>query len=98
MKNFITSFAGAATLALAVLPMAALTTAAHAQPAKMVVADLNLATPAGQKAAATRIAHLSHEVCADERNVTQRSVCETAVRAEAKDKVAAYASNQYAAR
>ena len=98
MKNFTAQFAGVATLALAVLPMAALTTAAHAAPAKMVVADLNLATAAGQKAVANRIAHLSHEVCADERNVTQKAVCESAVSSEAKDKVAAYAASQYASR
>ena len=93
MKDFTARFAGLATLALAALPMAALTTAAHAQPAsKMVVADLNLASPAGQRAATSRIAHLSHEFCATERNITQKAVCEDAITREAQEKVAAIAS------
>ena len=46
MTNFTARFAGVATLALAVLPVAALTTAAHAEthvPAAVRVADLNMA-------------------------------------------------------
>ena len=93
MKDFTARFAGIATLALAALPMAALSTAAHAHPATMVVADLNLASPAGQKGATSRIAHLSHEYCATERNLTQKSVCEAAITREAQEKVAAVASS-----
>ena len=51
MTNYTARFAGVATLALALLPAAALTTTAHAStyPAAVVhIADLNLASPAGQ--------------------------------------------------
>lgn len=89
MKDFTARFAGIATLALAALPMAALTTTAHAQTSRMVVSDINMSSTAGQKTLTSRIAHLSHEVCANERNITQKSVCEAAVAGEAREKVAA---------
>ena len=61
--------------------MAALTAApAHAQP--------TVAATAGQKTVASRIAHLSHEYCATERNLTQKAACEKAIVAEAQAKVA----------
>jgi UrcA family protein len=98
MKDYIARFAGVATLALAALPIAALTTAAHAQTGKVYVADLNLASPAGQKAAVSRIVHLSHEMCANERNLTQKDACETAVSHEARTQLAAATSSQFASR
>jgi UrcA family protein len=98
MKDYIARFAGVATLALAALPIAALTTAAHAETGKVYVADLNLASPAGQKAAASRIAHLSREMCVNERNLTQKDACESAVSHEARTQLAQITSSQYAAR
>lgn len=92
MKNFTAKFAGAATLALAVLPMAALTTAAHAQPAKVYVGDLNLATASGQKAATVRVDRLSHELCADERGIAQRDACQSGVMHEGREQIAAAAA------
>ena len=90
MKNLTSSFAGVATLALAALPMTALfAVSAHAQPATMVVGDLNLVSASGQKAVTSRIAHLSHEYCVTERNLTQKAACEKAIVAEAQAKVAA---------
>ena len=98
MKDFTARFAGLATLALAALPMAALTTAAHAQATRMVVADINFQTPAGQRTLAHRIAHVKHEICSTERNITQKQACEAAVASEAQEKVAAIASStQFAA-
>ena len=98
MKDYIARFAGVATLALAALPVAALTTAAHAQSGKVYVADLNLATAAGQKTATSRIVHLSREMCVNERNLTQKDACESAVSHEARAQLAQVTSSQFASR
>ena len=89
MKTFTTSrIAGVATLALAMLPMAALTTAAHAQtaPQRVQTSDLTLASPTGQSTFIARADGAARHFCSVERNLTQKATCEAAVRQEASEK------------
>jgi len=89
MKTFTTSrIAGVATLALAILPMAALTTAAHAAtaPERVQTSDLNLSSAAGQAVLASRVDGAARHFCRAERNLTMKSTCESAVRQEASEK------------
>ena len=78
-------FAGVATLALAVLPIAALTTAAHAAE-RVHVADLNLAAPTGHAVFEKRVDGAAHRFCRLERNLTAKGACEAGVRTEANEK------------
>lgn len=88
MTNFTARIAGIATLALAVLPAAALSTAAHAQGAERVrVADLNLATASGKAAFETRVDHAARQFCSAEHNLTLKAACQAGVRTEAKEKI-----------
>lgn len=88
MTSKITSrVAGLATLALAVLPIAALTTAAHAGE-RVRVADLNLATSAGQAAFANRVDQAATNFCRTERDLTAKAACQAGIRAEANEKAA----------
>jgi len=89
MKTFSTNrIAGVATLALAILPMAALTTVAHAAspPERVQTSDLNLSSAAGQAALASRVDGAARHFCRSERNLTMKSTCETAVHQEAAEK------------
>jgi UrcA family protein len=92
MKNYTARFAGVATLALAVLPIAALTTAAHAAPSvpyaaqRVQVSDLNLASASGKAMLAQRADKAANEFCRLERNLVAKAACETAVRAEVTEK------------
>lgn len=88
MTNYAAKIAGAATLALAALPMVAMTTAAHAQPMKVSVAGIDLSTKSGQEAFAKRVNVASREFCASERTFTGREACLSGVRAEANEKMA----------
>jgi UrcA family protein len=91
MFNFAAKLAGAATLALAALPVAALTvTAAHAAPAPahVRIGDLNLASAAGQKLFAERVRSAGETLCGDERALDGRAACMAGVRAEAHEKLA----------
>lgn len=93
------SIAAAASLVLAALPALALASAAHAAPVAIKVADLNLASPAGQKVFAQRVDKVAVQMCREAR--TGRFVdaaCLNAVRAEAHDKAAAITPAQMAAR
>lgn len=94
-----TSIAAAASLALATLPALALATGAHAAPAAVKVADLNLASASGQKAFAQRVDKVAVQMCRDARSGRfVDSACLDAVRAEAHDKAAAITPAQMAAR
>ena len=87
--NFTARIAGAATLALAVLPAVALATAAHAEthvPTSVRVADLDLATPAGHAAFARRADAAARLYCSREVALDLKAGCEAAVRAELSDK------------
>jgi UrcA family protein len=89
MTNYTARFAGVATLALALLPAAALTTTAHAStyPAAAVrVADLNLASPAGQNTFAQRIDSVARKVCASQAALDLKAACMAGVRTEVNEK------------
>jgi len=90
MKNFAARVAGLATLALAALPIAALSTAAHAQGAERVhVADLNLASAAGKATFEQRVDSAARHLCRDERRLEVNAACQAAVRSEANEKASA---------
>ncbi|MDP2009158.1 MAG: UrcA family protein [Phenylobacterium sp.] len=109
MSKLTTKIAAAATLALAAIPMLALTTAAHAAPVNLKVGDLS--TAAGVAAFEQRLDRVSKNMCDAQRlDVGTRMVktqgCIEAVRAEAIDsltqsqrsQVAAYGRSELAAR
>jgi len=90
MTNFAAKIAGVATLALAALPVVALTTAAHAAPAPVTiqVSDLNLASRDGQATFSARVRKAEGQMCRD--SVASFDSCARAVRQEAHDKLAQY--------
>jgi len=89
MTNFAAKFAGIATLALAALPVVALSTA-HAQGAERIhVSDLNLATAAGKAVFVQRVDHAARRFCRDERDLDLRAACEAGVRTEASERASA---------
>jgi len=88
MKNFTARIASVATLALAALPVAALSTAAHAQQS-IRIADLNLASGAGRAAFDQRVDTAARNFCRTERSLKLQAVCQSGVRAEANEKAAA---------
>ncbi|HEX4711881.1 UrcA family protein [Phenylobacterium sp.] len=83
--------ASIATLALAALPAAALTTAAYAQPhhTSVQVADLNLATAAGRTAYQQRLDIAARRFCSNETTLNAQAACRAGVRAEVNAKLAA---------
>ena len=91
MTNFTARFAGVATLALAVLPAAALTTTAHAAshvPAAVRIADLNLASPDGRAAFDHRLGAAARKFCSSETTLDLKAGCEAGVRSEVTEKAA----------
>jgi UrcA family protein len=89
--TFTARIAGVATLALAVLPVAALS-AAHAAeypPASVRIADLNLASPTGKAAFDARVGAAAHHYCNDERKLGLKAACEAGVRTEMNEKAQA---------
>jgi UrcA family protein len=97
MSRFITRLATVASLVLAVAPVASIASSAHAQGAERVrVADLNMASASGKAAFAQRVDHAARHFCAGEHNLTMRSACQSAVRSEANEKIAA--DSQFASR
>lgn len=102
MKNYTARIASVATLALALLPAVALSTAHAANSAvpyaaqSVKVSDLNLATASGKSALAERADAAARHFCRDERSLYARAACQAAVR----DEVAQKASSavQYASR
>ncbi len=96
MKSLTKCFAGVAGLALAALPLAALSTAAHAATtsygyarAVVRVADLNLGPASGKAALAQRVDHVTRHFCSGEKNLELKALCQTAVRAEIDEKATA---------
>ena len=99
MTNFTARLAAAATLALAVLPAAALTngimaTASHA--ATVRVGDLNLASAKGQSTLAQRTSRVAADYCADRIALDRRVACERAVHQEVQEKLASSGQTQLA--
>jgi len=89
MKNFAAHFASVATLALAVLPVAALSTVAHAAPiVRIQVADLDLSSVEGVAALNNRVAAAAARFCGDEKSLRQQEVCKAGVRTEVQEKLA----------
>ncbi len=91
MKPFTVSrVAGLATLALGMLPIVALSTAAHAQTAhqSVRVSDLNLSSATGQAAFASRVDAAARQFCRDERDLTLKAACQAGIRSEANEKAA----------
>jgi UrcA family protein len=103
MTTFTARFAGFATLALAALPVVALSTSAHAADASpqyahesVQVSDLNMASASGKAAFAQRVDAAARHFCVTEHNLTLKSACQTGVRTEANEK--ATAAVQFASR
>lgn len=90
--NFVTRIAGVATLALAVLPVAALATNAHAAPraVKVAVADLDIGSKAGMAAFDKRVQLASLKICSDEHTLAAQANCAQGVRMEAREKLTTY--------
>jgi UrcA family protein len=102
MKNYTARIASVATLALALLPVAALSTA-HAANAQVPyaaqsvqVSDLNLASAAGKAALAQRADAAARHFCRDERRLEVQAACQAGVRAEITEK--ATTNTQFASR
>ena len=95
--SFTSRLAGFATLALAALPMAALSTAAQAAPATVAVKDLNLLTPQGNAALKHRINTAAYRYCVERKAATDRTACQAGVRAELNHKADLVRSAQQAA-
>jgi UrcA family protein len=92
MTNFTARFAGVATLALAVLPVAALTTAAHAAthvPAAVRIADLNLSSATDRATFGQRAEAAARKFCSTETTLGQKASCAAGVLAEVNEKAAA---------
>jgi UrcA family protein len=87
MKTIAAHIAGAATLALAVLPVAALSTHAQAATARIHVADLNLASIDGVATLHQRVAVAGKQICGDEKNLGQQAACKAGVRSEVQEKL-----------
>ncbi|MDB5475501.1 MAG: hypothetical protein JWP49_1012 [Phenylobacterium sp.] len=98
MTNFAAKIAGIATLALAALPVVALSTNAHAAPAPVTVkvADLDLGSRAGLTAFDRRVQQAGARLCHDQQGLTAKDGCEQAVRAEAREKLTQYLSSRSA--
>ena len=96
MMKLITKVGAAVVMAAAITPFVA-AAAAHAQPAAVRTADLNLAHPAQVSVLNGRIEHVARQICesyADPRNIGSYDACLAAVRAEANDKLSAQALDQ----
>lgn len=89
--------AGLATLGLAALPMTALSTAAQAAPATVVVKDLNLLTPQGNAILEKRISAATLKYCVGRKPITATQACHEGVRAELAQKADAVRRTQQAA-
>lgn len=102
MKNYTARIASVATLALALLPAVALSTAHAANSAvpyvaqSVQVSDLNLASASGKAMLAQRTDAAARHFCRDERNLKAKSACQAGVRAEVSEK--ATSNVQFASR
>ena len=88
MKTIAARIAGIATLALAALPVAALSTHAQAATARVHVADLNLASIDGVATFHQRVAAVANQICGDEKSLGQQVACKAGVRSEGQEKLA----------
>jgi UrcA family protein len=91
MTNFTARIAGVATLALAVLPVAALSTAhaaTHA-PVSVRVSDIDLSTADGRSTLVARTQAAAHRYCESEFSLDQKAACEAGVRSEVAEKARA---------
>ena len=102
MKNYTARIASVATLALALLPVAALSTA-HAANAQVPyaaqsvqVSDLNLASASGKAVLAQRADTAARHFCRDERSLDAKAACQAGDRAEVGEK--ATSNTQFASR
>lgn len=91
MINYAARIAGAATLALAAVPMVALSTTAYAAPTSIRVQDLDLSSAAGQATFEQRAEAAAEAFCkAQTRPVSRLRVaqddCKAAVKAEVSEK------------
>ena len=96
MTNFTSKFSGLAMLALATLPIAALASGAHAAPAIVKVADLNLFSAQGIATYQQRADAAGRSFCRDERSLTGREGCRTGVKVELTEKLETAKSAQLA--
>lgn len=96
MTNFTARIAGLATLALAALPVAALSSAAHAAEYRIPVAGLNLASADGAAKFDNRLQMAANVICDSSRGLAVRAECKAAVRAEAMEKLSAQQRRQLA--
>ncbi|WP_411288658.1 UrcA family protein [Phenylobacterium sp.] len=87
MTNFASRIAGAATLALAVLPLAAIATASQAAPARVVIGDLNLTTEEGLTTFNRRARLAATDYCSGIHGLTARASCRSGVRVELQEKM-----------
>ena len=90
MHKFIEQASLVAAIALAALPVVAISTA-HAAPVAVKVSDLNLGQASGSAALAHRIDRAAQTVCSDRvfiRDLNQKAACVKAVRSEAMDRAA----------
>ena len=96
MNNLIAKFADAVTPALIALPMAiALSTVAHAEPMKVRVGDLDLASRAGQAAFAQRVDRAAQDFCAGQKSLSQHAACTAGISAEAQQKAASLETSSH---
>jgi UrcA family protein len=94
LTHFTARIAG---LALMALPLATFAAGAQAQPS-VQIADLDLASAAGQSTFAHRVNVAADQVCGDQKGLTSQYACKAGVRAEVSEKLAAIApANQLAA-
>ncbi|WP_374471307.1 UrcA family protein [Phenylobacterium sp.] len=100
MTNFASRIAGVATLALAALPFAAISTAAAAAPVAVKVADLDLNSAQGLATFEARAEKAANAYCAANglgaRPVGDVAACRAAVRQEIQDKLPAVQQAQVA--
>lgn len=88
MKNLTNTISTAAMLALAVLPIAALSTTAYAAPASVKVADLNLTTSEGLATFQQRADYAARRFCNAELSLSARANCHKGVQVELNEKMA----------
>ncbi len=87
MQDFASKISGAAMLALAALPIVALSTASHAQTV-VKVADINVLTPQGVSEFNQRANAAGLKFCLSERTLAGRAACRAGVKVELNEKLA----------
>lgn len=94
MSKTLQTLTAVASIAMAALPTLALTTAAHAAPYTIKVKDLDLGDAKAQSVLQQRVNYAVTNFCNDYgapagTRIQNRTACESAVRAEAMEKLAA---------